>query len=256
MSARCRAAVARRRRSRSSWPWPPRERRPGPDFPPGFLWGTAISAFQTEAGGTGERRQEQRLVGLEPRPGRDRRRPRERRPGARPGPLGALAPGPAARTRAARRECLPLLDRVEPPVPALDRRRPNAEAARPARERARRAPLRGRAARDAPARAEAGADAQPLHAAELAARSARDPRRLRRPRARRSPALARARRLARPHHGPRVRRVRRLGSPPLRQARGHLGHRQRADGRGRERLRERARGVRGLFPPECSRSAR
>ena len=248
MSARRRAAV---------WaPWAvalvlalaaPAGAAPARDFPPGFLWGTAISAFQTEAGGTpanADRNSDWWVWSHDPD---------EIAAGHVSGDLVERGPGHWARWRQDLR---------------LARERLGANAFRFSIEWSRLFPRPTGAARTPKQLDRLVNERAARHYGAERARCAglkpvltlnhftlpswlHDPlatRRLRRPRGRRSPARARARRLARPHHDPRVRRVCRLGRPPLRQARGHLGHRQRADGRGRERLRERAGGVRGLVP--------
>ena len=76
------------------------------DFPEGFLWGTATSGFQTEAGRARATPTAAGLVGMGPRSGQHRRRAGVRRPaGDGPGSWtlhrrdAELAPRPAVRTR-------------------------------------------------------------------------------------------------------------------------------------------------------------
>ena len=142
------------------------------DFPRDFLWGTAIAAFQTEAGGTpshADRRSDWWAWSHDREnisDGSRQRRPRR----ARTGSLAPVPPGRTAGPRPARVERLPDLDRVEPAVPARHPRRARPARARPQGQQGGGPPLRRRAALHPGPRHAADGHAQPLHAAALAAR--------------------------------------------------------------------------------------
>ena len=153
-------------------------------FPDGFLWGVATSAFQIEGA---RRRRRPRAVDLGhvlAHAGQDRQRRHGRR---RVRPLPPLARGRRP-DRVARRQRVPLLDRVAAHLPdgPRPRRAARARPLRPADRRAARA--RDRAGRDAlPLGPAAGARgrgrlAQPRHGRALRRVRARVLRRVRRPR--------------------------------------------------------------------------
>ena len=167
------------------------------DFPKGSSGARPSPASRPRRAAAGERGQAQRLVGLEPRPDQHRR-------GHVSGDRVERGPGhwrlfrrdaALARTGSAR---TPSASRSSGAGSSRARR----DGARTPRQLDRLVepgggpPLRGRAARDPPQRDDADGHAQPLHAADLAARPDRRPRRLRRRRPRRSAAGGRARRLA------------------------------------------------------------
>ena len=124
------------------------------DFPRGFLWGTAIAGFQTEAGGrpaNADTHSDWWVWSHDPANIADGHVSGDRVERG-PGHWRLFRRDAATGATPARRERLPPLDRVEPAVPALDARRAHAAPARPARQPGRGPPLRRRAARD-PARA-------------------------------------------------------------------------------------------------------
>ena len=198
----------------------------------------------------GERGPAQRLVGLVPRRRQHRGRAGERRPRrARPRALVALPLRRPARAPAARRERIPPVDRVEPRVPALHApgRAPRASSTG--------SPTAPPCATTPASCARCGASGlEPV----LTLNHFTLPTWLHDPIAVRDafagvdpdapPPDGRARRLARRRHRARVRQVRRLGGLALPPPGRPLGHGQRADGGGGERLREPARGVRRLVP--------